>query len=60
LDGIILHWDGTGWRSFPSGMTCTLYGVWGSEASDVWAVSECGTILHWDGTGWTSVSSGTQ
>jgi hypothetical protein len=33
--------------------------IWGSGASDVWAVGGLGTILHWDGSAWTSVSSGT-
>ena len=33
--------------------------VWGSGASDVWAVGDSGTILHWDGSAWTSASSGT-
>jgi hypothetical protein len=44
--------------------TYYLNGVWGSGASDVWAVGGGGlptpsTILHWDGSAWTSVSSGT-
>src|SRR5260370_19816494 len=34
-------------------------GVWGSEASDVWAVGDYGTIQHWDGSAWTSAWSGT-
>ena len=34
-------------------------GVWGSEASDVWAVGDYGTIQHWDGTAWSCVWSGT-
>src|SRR5215813_7085619 len=33
--------------------------VWGSGASDVWAVGWYGIILHWDGSAWTGVSSGT-
>src|SRR5215831_18736214 len=36
-----------------------LSAIWGSEASDVWAVGDSGTILHWDGSAWSSVSSGT-
>jgi hypothetical protein len=59
----ILHWDSSAWTSFPSGTIADLSGVWGSGASDVWAVGGLGevfsTIVHWDGSEWTSVSSGT-
>jgi len=34
--------------------------VWGTSASDVWAVGAVGTIAHWDGARWSSVSSGTE
>jgi hypothetical protein len=37
----------------------SLRGVWGSSASDVWAVGAEGTILHFDGKVWRSVPSGT-
>jgi hypothetical protein len=57
--GTILHWDGNAWTSVSSGTTSSLISVWGSWASDVWAVGGGGTILHWDGSAWTSVSSGT-
>jgi photosystem II stability/assembly factor-like uncharacterized protein len=36
-----------------------LYGVWGSSASDVYAVGEYGRILHYNGTAWTVQESGT-
>jgi len=42
-----------------SSPTNFLNGVWGSGASDVWAVGDFGTIVHWNGNAWTSVSSGT-
>src|SRR5215813_9821793 len=46
------------WRNpLPQGNL--LFRVWGSEASDVWAVGWAGTIVHWDGSTSTSVSSGT-
>jgi hypothetical protein len=64
VSGTILHWDGSVWTSVSSGTTNNLWGIWGSGASDVWAVGNSdvafvGTILHWDGSAWTSVSSGT-
>jgi len=36
-----------------------LRGVWGSGASDVYAVGHGGTILHYNGTSWSSQTSGT-
>src|SRR5919106_1772367 len=48
------------WSSVPSGTTNALYGIWGSSASDIWAVGASGTILHWNGSAWSSVTSGTK
>jgi hypothetical protein len=36
-----------------------LQGVWGSCASDVFAVGDTGTILHYDGSAWSAMDSGT-
>jgi hypothetical protein len=44
-DGLLLHYDGTGWT--PSHPTRrTLLGVWGSSAADVFLVGDRGTIEH--------------
>jgi photosystem II stability/assembly factor-like uncharacterized protein len=43
---------GESWRPENSRGTQTLYGVWGSSPSDIFAVGEGGTILHYDGTRW--------
>jgi hypothetical protein len=40
-----------------SGATCSLSGVWGSSATDVFAVGEGGTILHYNGSSWTPMAS---
>jgi len=40
------HWDGSAWTSVSSGTGNFLWGVWGSEASDVWAVGFGGTTLE--------------
>lgn len=37
----------------------SLYGVWGSSASDVFAVGEGGTIIHYDGTSWSQMPGAT-
>ncbi|MBX3209637.1 MAG: hypothetical protein KF764_31680 [Labilithrix sp.] len=36
-----------------------LTAVWGSSATDVWAVGSGGTIAHWDGAAWKVVPSNT-
>ena len=36
-----------------------LEGLWGSGASDIWAVGQDGVILHWEGTSWSAVASST-
>jgi len=36
-----------------------LRGIWGTSASNVFAVGESGTILHYDGSGWSPMNSGT-
>jgi hypothetical protein len=36
-----------------------LSGIWGTSASDVWAVGGRGTVLHYDGSSWSDVSPGT-
>ena len=57
--GIILHYGGTSWDtvSVPEEVEL-LTGVWGSSASDVFAVGEEGTVLHYDGATWTMTLEG--
>jgi hypothetical protein len=55
--GTLLTWNGsTCSASFVSG---SFGDVWGSSASDVWAVGQDGAIAHWDGAAWSSSNSGT-
>ncbi len=35
----------------------SLYGIWGTSATNAWAVGLHGKILHFDGTQWTSTNS---
>ena len=57
---VILHYDGATWTSqtVPSVATA-LRSVWGTSASNVWAVGDGGVILRYDGSSWTAVTSGT-
>ena len=49
-----------GWTSVaPAISTKTLYGVWGTSPSDVYAVGNTGTILHYNGTDWSAETSNT-
>jgi hypothetical protein len=57
--GQIRHFDGTGWRSTPSGTDVLLRGVWAASAGDAWAAGLDGTLLHWDGADWSPVDLGT-
>ena len=57
---VIYHYNGTSWSPMTpylglSGLNC----VWGSSATDVFAVGNDGLILHYDGTTWSQMSSGT-
>jgi hypothetical protein len=42
-----------------SGTTNDLLSIWGSGATDVFAVGSLGTIVHWDGNRWSLLPSGT-
>jgi hypothetical protein len=52
--------DQVAWCTVPTGVSVfyELAAVWGSSASDVWAVGSGGTIIHYDGTSWTPTPSG--
>ena len=48
---------GLAWSNVPSGTVNELDGVWGTSASNVWAVGY-ETILHYDGATWSPVAVG--
>ena len=48
------------WTAQASGTTQSLTGVWGSRATDVFAVGHGGTILHYDGVSWIAQASTAQ
>ncbi len=53
--GRISHYDGTTWSVKPSGTSRALYGIWGTNSQNVFAVGN-GPILHFDGTSWVSMT----
>lgn len=53
-NGRIVRHDGTSWQQMPSTTTRNLARVWGSSASDVWAVGDS-VLLHFNGTAWSNV-----
>ena len=53
VTGAIWHTDGAAWTAVPGSFPDTLIGVWGSSATNVYAVGSSGAILHYDGSSWT-------
>jgi hypothetical protein len=62
--GAVWKWNGTEWladtqaeEARPGGLP-TLYKVWGSSPTDVYAVGRLGTILHYNGVRWAHIPTG--
>lgn len=62
--GVVLHWDGTRWRSVALGLGDVggLYGLWGRASDDIW-IGEfppggLPSTLHWNGSVWSRESAG--
>jgi hypothetical protein len=53
--GTILHFDGATWTAMSSGVTADLMDVWGTSATNVYAVGT-GVVLHYDGAAWSEVA----
>ena len=51
--GSVWHYDGATWTSMPLPSASVLNEIWGSSATDVFAVGEDGVVLHYDGAAWT-------
>ncbi|MEW6142209.1 MAG: IPT/TIG domain-containing protein [Chloroflexota bacterium] len=50
--------DSAHWVSLNSGITTDLNGIWGTSASNVFAVGSAGMILRYDGRSWKPMASG--
>ena len=58
LDIVVCNAEQWCWRNpLPQGNLLST--VWGSGASDVWAVGYFGAIVHWNGSAWSGFSTGT-
>lgn len=55
VNGLTMHWDGTEFTTYDTGVTATLFTVNGTGPDDVYMVGGLGNgvIQHWDGTDWT-------
>jgi len=57
----VLVFDGQQWAATPCQGTpqeCTGSGMWGTSATNVYAVSNARTILRYDGSAWSAAASG--
>ena len=62
LSSLVSASDGSLWSPMTSNTENPLYGVWGSSATDVFAVGQGngnGTILHYNGSTWSAMTIGT-
>lgn len=64
-EGVIVRWDGSEWQrtTFPD--VYYLHGVWGLDATHVYAVgmrysegAQLPVVLRWDGASWTEMETG--
>jgi hypothetical protein len=59
--GVLWHYDGGNWtvqdvsQILPSGIPTTLYKIWGTGPTDVYAVGETGVMIHYDGVSWSAL-----
>jgi trimeric autotransporter adhesin len=53
----VLRWNGTSWSLISLPVASTVYGIWGSSATDVFAVTATGEVYRFDGASWTLSTS---
>lgn len=50
--GTVMKHNGSTWESMESGVSKSLYGVWGTSEDNLYAVGDKNTILHFNGEVW--------
>ncbi len=56
-DMSILHYCSPDWSNEDIPVSDILYGIWGTSASNVFAVGESGVIIHRDASAWSQMSN---
>ncbi len=56
-NGTVLRYDGKTWQKMTTPTTEHLWDVWGSSASNIFAVGEKGMILRYDGKAWSKMAT---
>jgi hypothetical protein len=57
--GTCTGYSGTNWAEMTSPTSSNLRAIWGTSASDIFAVGFDGAILHYDGSSWTKMNANT-
>lgn len=57
-DSYMIRYDGSAWNKVEIGTSKPLSGIWGYDASNVFAVGESGTVVRYDGTAWSASQQG--
>lgn len=60
LPGLLMRNPGSGWVTDASPTEELLWDVWGSSATDVFAVGSGLTVVHWDGAAWDTMDAGAE
>ena len=56
--GLVLHYDGKGWKTIATGSTESFLSIWGTSKNDIFIGTDQGDVMHFDGNKWTSLPTG--
>jgi hypothetical protein len=52
---MVVHWDGTAWRTMPTGSSRHFAQPLVLAPDDIYVTGTLGTLVHYDGTSWTTI-----